>query len=198
MKSFGLTVLFLSTIIWTGCTANLDTRRFQTSVIRGTTPEEAFQTAQVIMRREFGPILADASAGRIDALPSEYQTSSDSGTARDLYRGRSTMRRSAHFSVHRHAQGAIARLRIDIERQDTERQEAFQADRQRLGDSPSQTPIERDAATTMQQNTVWTFVRRDTRLERALLSELQEKLAPPPDDMPPQAAPESEPPATNP
>ena len=182
MKWIGLTTFTLFLLLGTGCAQDFAAPRYQTSIIRGAAPDEVFQSAQVILRREFGPLLAEPEAGRIVTQPVEYQTSSDSGTARDLYRGRSTMRRTAHFSVNRHADGAVARLRIDVERQDTARQEAFQPERQRMSDNPGQTPIERDAATTAQQNTVWTFVKRDVRLERELLSELQERFAPPPED----------------
>jgi hypothetical protein len=71
-----------------------------------------------------------------------------------------------------------ARLRVDIERRDTERQALMQPRSYRLGDTPGQeTPIEADAATTSEQNTVWTRVRRDRKLERALLDELRDQFA---------------------
>ena len=75
-----------------------------------------------------------------------------------------------------------ARLRIDLERQDTAQRAASPPDAYRLSDSPAYTPIERDAATTDQQNTVWTKVKRDRSLERALLEELCEQLAPAPSE----------------
>lgn len=195
MKFVGLAIFLPSMLIWAGCAQDLESRRFQSNLIRGAEPSEVFDSAQVILRREFGPLVADRDAWRIATLPAEYQTSSDSGTARDLYRGRSTMRRTAHFSVNRHAEGAVVRLRIDIERQDTERREAFHPEAQRMSDAPSQTPIERDAATSAQQNAIWTFVRRDVRLERELLAELQERFAPPPEELEPQ--PPAQPPTVN-
>ena len=93
------------------------------------------------------------------------------------------MGRIAHFAVAERGEDTVARLRIDIERQDTTRQEAFQPDRHRISDAPGQTAIERDAATTTRQNTVWTFVKRDRRLERTLLAELEEQFAPEPEEM---------------
>ncbi len=39
-------------------------------------------------------------------------------------------------------------------------------------DTPGETPIERDAATTTKQNTVWRTLRRDTAAERTLLSRI--------------------------
>ena len=84
------------------------------------------------------------------------------------------MRRSATLSMARGEGGSIVRLRVDVERRDTDRREWVRHDAQRLSDSPAYTPIERDSATTERQNTVWTLVRRDVMRERDLLSELQE------------------------
>lgn len=165
-----------------GCAQGLETRRFQSRIIGSASADEVFRAAQVLLRREFGALKIEPEMRRIVSQPVEYRTVSESGTARDLYRGRSTMRRVAHFAVGRRGDGAVARLRIDIERQDTARREAFQPERNRLSDAPGRTPIERDAATSTQQNTVWTFVKRDRRLERVLLAELQEQFAPLPEE----------------
>jgi hypothetical protein len=84
------------------------------------------------------------------------------------------MRRVATFAATPRGTGAVARLRVEVQRQDTERERVTPANgrESRLSDAPAHTPVERDAATTGRQNTVWTFVRRDTALERALLDEL--------------------------
>jgi hypothetical protein len=177
LLALGLMVFCLS-----GCTQGLETTSFQSRIIHAASPDEVFQAAHAILRREFGRLNADPATHRIVSEPVEGRTSSESGTARDLYRGRSTVRRVAHFAVTRRGDDAIARLRIEIERQDTTRQEVFQPDRGRISDAPGQTPIERDAATSTRQNTVWTFVKRDRRFEQALLAELLEQFAPTPDE----------------
>ncbi|MFQ5805515.1 MAG: hypothetical protein ACE5I3_03585 [Phycisphaerae bacterium] len=164
-----------------GCMQGLETRRFQSRLIPAASADDVFRAAQVILRREFGPLNIEPAARRIVSQPVEYRTASESGTARDLYGGRSTIRRIAYFAAAPRDAGTIARLRIEVERQDTARQETFQPDRHRLSDAPSQTPIERDAATSTRQNTVWTFVKRDLRFERELLAELQEQFAPQPE-----------------
>jgi hypothetical protein len=166
-----------------GCGQGLESRNFQTRAIGEAAPDEVLAAAQVILRREFGRIDIEPGARRVVSQPVEYQTSSESGTARDLYGGRSTMRRIAHFVAARRGTGTVARLRVDVERRDTARQEAFRPDHGRLSDAPGQTPIERDAATTTRQNTVWTFVKRDRRLERALLTELHEQFAADPEEL---------------
>lgn len=172
-----------------GCSQGVEKQRYQSRVIPAASPDEVFLAAQTVLRREFGPIKVDPEARRLTSRPVEFHTSSSSGTARDLYGGRSTMRRTAHFLASTHGDDTVARLRIEIERQDTARREAFQPDRDwRLSDTPGQTPIERDAATSSEQNAVWTYIRRDRRLERELLGELEEEFAPPPTDSPAPAA----------
>ncbi len=167
-------------VLLTGCAEGIEKQRYQSRLIVEASPQEVFQAAQEILRREFGPVRADPESLRIETGPVEFQTRTTSGTARDLYGAPSTMRRRARFVAARAANGgAIARLRVEIERLDTQRQEAFYLDRQRrLSDAPGDTPIQRDAATTERQNTVWTFVKRDYRLERAILAELLERFAP--------------------
>jgi hypothetical protein len=167
-----------------GCSRGLETRTYEARVIRGASPDDVLLAAELVLRREFGRLEKGPAARRIVSRPVEFQTSSESGTARDLYGGRSTMRRIAHFAVARRDDGSIARLRIEVERKDTARREAFQPESGRISDAPSQTPIERDAATTTRQNTVWTFVKRDRRLERALLWELQDQFTPEPEETP--------------
>ena len=191
MRTCGISAMLISIGLGlAGCGAAQETRSFQTRVIPTAGPDEVFRAAQVLMRREFGQLKLEDTARRFITRPVEYQTSSDSGTARDYYGGRSTMRRIAHFAVADRDGGAVVRLRIDIERKDTERQEAFQPQVNRISDTPGHTPIQQDAATTTRQNTVWTFVKRDRRLERALLLELQAQFAPEPEAVP------AEPPVT--
>jgi hypothetical protein len=183
MRNLGALLVLLPPLLLAGCTSATQTRTFQSRVIQTASPDDVFVAAQVLLRREFGRLNIETQARRIVSEPVEYRTSSESGTARDFYGGRSTMRRTAHFALAPRGDGVVARLRIEIERQDTDRREVFQPDRHRLSDAPSQTPIERDAATSTQQNTVWTFVKRDSRLERALLAELQEQFAPQPEEV---------------
>ena len=181
MRGLRVFPVVVAPLIWSaGCARGLESGNFQTRVIRPASPEDVFRTAQVVLRREFGPLEVDRDAHRIDSRPEEYRTATGSGTARDLYGGWSTMRRVAHFSMSSRSDGVVVRLRVDLERQDTSRREIFQPESHRLSDTPDQTPIQRDAATTARQNTVWTFVKRDQRLERALLAELQEQFAPAP------------------
>jgi hypothetical protein len=171
--SFGVLLLV------SGCAGGAETRRFQSRVIRGVSPDEVLEAARVVLHREFGALNAEPARRTIVSEPAHYQTKRESGSARDFYRGESAMRQIAHCRVEQRDSVAVLMLRIEIQRQDTERGEvAGQREPSRLSDAPSYTPIERDAATTQSQNTVWTFVRRHTALESELLSEVQDRFAP--------------------
>jgi hypothetical protein len=161
-----------------GCTDTVRPDARQERVIQDAEPDEVLAAATAILQREFGRVKVDRVARRITTAPVEFTTERDSGTMRDLYRGRSTMRRVGQLEVGRSAGRTVARLRVDVERRDTERQAVMRPRAYRLSDDPGQeTPIDVDAATTAQQNTIWTRVRRDRTLERALLDELREQFA---------------------
>lgn len=150
----------------------------QQRVIENADPDQVLAVAAAILQREFGRVKVDRAARRIETAPAEFTTNRESGTARDLYRGRSTMRRVARLNVGRRGDATVVRLHIDVERRDTERRAVMQPQAHRISDTPGHmTPIDRDAATTQEQNTVWTRVRRDRRLETALLEELRERFA---------------------
>ncbi len=151
----------------------------QARVIEGARTEQVLVIATRVLQREFGRVHVNREALTIDTEPAEFATDRESGTTRDLYHGQSTMRRVGHLSLAPQAQNTVVRLRIDLERRDTERMANVPLPRENLGNLPNYTPIERDAATTERQNAVWTFVRRDRKLERSLLDELVDELTPP-------------------
>ncbi|MFH1748567.1 MAG: hypothetical protein ABIG44_16150 [Planctomycetota bacterium] len=172
-------VPLLALMVLTGCARDAALTAQQSRVIASNDPDHVLLGAAGILRRELGRVHLDMQNHSITTDPVEYTTDRESGTARDLYHGRSTMRRQARCSVRPRGSEVVVQLRIDIERRDTARTESMQSNAGRFTDSPSYTPIERDAATTTRQNTVWTFIKRDRRLERAILAELSEQYAPP-------------------
>lgn len=180
MSSRAVFVLLPVLFALTGCARDVGLSGQQSRVIQSSDPDRVMLAAASILRREFGRVHLNTEARTITAGPVEYATTSESGSVRDLYRGRSTLRRQARCTVGRRGKEIVVRICIDVERQDTARALTMQQPAGRLSDSPGYTPIERDAATTERQNTVWTRVRRDRRLERAILDELQEQYAPPP------------------
>jgi hypothetical protein len=171
--------LLLSLAPFAGCGDGLDAPGMQARMIHGADADAVMREAEVLLRREFGG-LANASARRMESAPRERGSARDSGSARDLVGGTATMRERAIFSVSPRGANTMASLRILVEREDADRRAAsgLRADESRLSDTPSYTAIERDAATSTRQNKVWTFVKRNMSLERALLAELAEELTP--------------------
>ncbi|TWT46105.1 hypothetical protein RAS1_25520 [Phycisphaerae bacterium RAS1] len=174
-------LLVLPPLAGCGTDATLEPEPYQTGLVESAGNDQVLAAAATILRREFGRLeQLDARAGRIVTAPAEFDTRNESGTARDFRGGSSRMRRVATLTLAPRAAGTLARLRIDIERQDTTRATQQQTPTGRFDDYPSSgTAIERDAATSDRQNSVWTRVRRDRNLERELLSELLAEFAPP-------------------
>jgi hypothetical protein len=176
-RAHALAAVTVTVALLTGCVANDARSRLHQLVIDGE-PDAVLAAGATILQREFGRVALDKDAHRITTAPFIYTTASRSGTASDLYGGRTTMRRTALFEVSRRNEQTLARIRIDVERQDTQRRRVVHPQGHRISDAPGHdTPITQDAATTEKQNTVWTEVRRDTRLERTLLRELQDLFA---------------------
>ncbi len=179
MMRFAVLLTLFAALGTTGCTIQDTAINPQQRVITGGSADEVLAAATLLLRDEFGAARPDYSHYVVTTPWQEYTTQRDSGTARDFYGGESTLRRRATLKLLPRTQGPIARLQIDIERRDTAARNAIPASSSRISDLPGhETAIDRDAATTRQQNTVWTRVRRDTSLERALLKELQARFGP--------------------
>jgi hypothetical protein len=94
----------------------------QQRVIKDADADQALTEAAIILKREFGRVRVDPGLRLVQTDWYEFSTDRNSGTARDLYRGRSVMRRRANLSISQRGGATVARLRIDVERQDTGRQ----------------------------------------------------------------------------
>lgn len=140
--------------------------------------DTALAAANTVLRDDFDRLNVDRVARRIVSEPQEYSTQSESQTSRDLVRARSAMRRIATCNVvSRGPDSSQIRLRIERQREDTARTEQTEPGQYRLSDSPAYTPVERDAATTPRQNTVWTSIGRDAAMERSILGELERQFS---------------------
>lgn len=167
----------LLVIACAGCSSQTDFSAAQARVIDAPA-DEVLRAAEALLRQEFGGVRIERQSRRLITEPTEFTTSSESGTARDLVRARSRMRRTASLTVVEREGGSLARVRVDMDRLDSAQREAVQPEAYRLSDSPGYTAIERDAATTRRQNAVWTPVGRDRGLERTLLTDLEAKFNP--------------------
>lgn len=162
---------FCALAILTGCASEFDVQMSSREIAADA--DTVFAAAQSTLRRDFDRLVIDRAARRIDSNPQEYTTQTESGTSRDWVKGGTNMRRTARLVVAPKGDASIVRLRIDREREDVSVRQAYVGETGRLSDSPSQTPIERDAATTTRQNATWVAAGRDGRLEREILEQLQ-------------------------
>ncbi len=155
-------------------------RRFQSRPMPNATVDTALIAARTVLEREYGDVQRAGRATSLVTAPLAYEAREGTGTARDLYRGRSAMRELAYCEVVERGGTPVVLLRVELQRRDTTSTRTLGPERRyRLGDQPSYTPIEEDAATTEAQNEVWTLVRRDTQRERDMLVELQNFFAGP-------------------
>lgn len=161
-----------------GCATSEPVTDFSGRAIPGATIDEIYIAGREVLSQEFDRIAAaDPVTRRIETAPEEFSTRRDSGTARDLYRNTTRMRRYATLVVDDRGGQPVARVRVDVERQDTDRAEQLQRPYVRFTDYPhEETPVERDAATTQRQNVLWSKVRRDRELETQLLNQLTRRL----------------------
>ena len=88
-------------------------------------------------------------------------------------------RRIAEVRLAQTAETISIYCRVIVQEQTTQAHRFLAGDYQGL-DTPTTTAIERDAATTRQQNTVWRTIRRDKAAERRILSAVDERLNPTP------------------
>ncbi|RJP36802.1 MAG: hypothetical protein C4547_06670 [Phycisphaerales bacterium] len=108
-----------------------------------------------------------SSADTVATYPMELSPHSDAPAVGSAFRG--ARRRSvATAHVRRSAGTATAYCRVEIQERSTDAAR-FHAAEHGLTDVPSDTPIDREGATTEEQNTVWRVVGRDKRRERAIL-----------------------------
>ena len=86
-------------------------------------------------------------------------------------------RRIAKVCVGQTAETINVYCRVLVQEQTTQAHRFLAGDSEGI-DTPTATAIERDAATTRQQNTVWRTIRRDKAAERRILSVVDERLHP--------------------
>ena len=81
-----------------------------TRVIESGTTEQVLAAASTVLRSEFARVRPGTAPSSLVTEPLEFDTSRESGSARDLYRGRSTMRRIATFSASQQGGRTVAQI----------------------------------------------------------------------------------------
>ncbi len=176
--------LFVSAACLTGCSENgesthdrasLRSRSWAQTRLPNTPPDVAFDSATHAMGQWFRVAEADRATGLIHAEPEEYEQEGGTGRIRDAAIGyRNRMRRLATLLVQEAGSGSIVRCRVSVQRLDTADHRVFQQNDE-FGDVPNDTPIEREAGVSPQQDRVWTEMPRDRALERQILNLIRDR-----------------------
>ncbi len=164
----------------TGC-ASVAPTPMSFSMRRVVTPDSdsVFQTVRsTLIDRGYRIDTAEAQSGRITTYPIDVV---DSESSRGVGASRA-QRRLVDVRISREGESTSVYCRVLRLRQTTEAHRLLAVD-QGADDLPGRTPIEREAATGRRQNTVWETVGRNKPHERAILSDILDRLdtAPRPD-----------------
>ncbi|MCH7995324.1 MAG: hypothetical protein IIB57_12895 [Planctomycetes bacterium] len=118
----------------------------------------------------------EPDAGRLVSIP-RFNVAGDEPTGRaSQISSKSLTRRIAEVRVEESGDRVSVFCRVLVQEQTTRAHRMLAFD-QSGSDSPATTPIEREAATTERQNTVWQTIRRDRSTERRILAVIGERLA---------------------
>ncbi len=138
--------------------------------------DRAFEAAQeALVDLGYRILSRDRAGGVLTAEPARIEPPDISPITRR--RSPAQRRRAVELRVKPSTEGIKVYCTVTLQRQTTEAHRWLAFDRS-SSDMPGRTPIERDAATTMEQNTVWETIRRDKTAERAILTAILDRLQP--------------------
>lgn len=141
-------------------------------------PDAAFDAAVYAVGQWFRVAEASRSEGAIRSVTEEFEQKGGTGRIRDAALNfPNRMRRTAAVYVSPHPTGTLVQCEVRVERLDTADHRAFR-DNLRFNDYPNETPIDREAGVSAEQDQVWTSMPRDSRLERDILDVIRSRVLP--------------------
>ena len=117
---------------------------------------------------------ADPATGEIITHPVAMTSDDDRATIGTRVTSRSRLRRAVHIRLTENRDVVNVYCKVAIQEQTTEAHRMFRRDHM-ISDTPDETPIDREAATTDQQNVVWQTIGRDKAAERRILQAILER-----------------------
>ncbi len=131
---------------------------------------------RVLAKHGFRIKTVDADGLSIETHPSEKIERGQEGRIRDsVVRLPNRVRRTASLEFSTRGDELEAWCQVKKERLTTADHRVFARQRQ-FDDTPTETPIDGEGATTAKQNTVWTSAGRDAGMESEILSDLRERI----------------------
>lgn len=116
----------------------------------------------------------EPAAGLLTTYPVEGAVRDESARGRTRLGTPRPMRRIAKVRIEERTGEVTVYCKVAVQEQTTEAYRMREYDL-RTSDTPGYTPIDRDAATTKAQNTVWRTIRRDKRAERQILTAIEQR-----------------------
>lgn len=150
---------------------------FQRQRLSGVEYSLAFNAASEALREHFRIARSDYENGIVRAVPS---LTSGRGDGRhvlsDSLSGPRQSRRVAEVRIRARGPDVEVSCRVLMQRNDAAAARMFSLERSGY-DQPTETPADRDAGTTPEQNAVWTKGKRDRAMERLILASIRERVA---------------------
>lgn len=178
-RRFGL--LFVAIAVVSGCDSTGPTRDFPRtgwapSHFPNTDQQRAFNASRTALQQWFRIDRSDPGAGLLTTFPIEDTEKGDTGRIRDTaVHYANQIRRRAAVRIRSGDGGSTVECVVIKERMDTSDHRAMGRNRQ-FEDVNNQTQIQSEAATSGEQNAVWTDVGRDRGMERDILRVIREQL----------------------
>lgn len=172
--------------ILTGCSTTAPkTDRFQRELFADAEFREVFGAATAALDQAGIVQTRDPIAGLIRTRPTpirDHNRRSDPSRALNP-EYRFQLRRIGEIQVQSDGNEVYVLCKVVIEKNESEGLHSINRNRG-VDDQPTQTAAQRDAAYTTEQNEVWTIVRRDRAMERRILNQIRQIIAPPQDTSP--------------
>jgi len=177
MNRFWTTSLMaLATVITGACEEPRPTAGSYTPLRqRSVSPATAFAAAEQALGERFPIETRDPQSGLLTTAAVDSRAAQASRRFGDVLSTPRRVRKTARVRVEPAGDGVNIWCKVIVEENETGAHALF-AQEHSLSDIPSDTPADRDGATTTEQNSVWRYKGRDRRLEREIRRAIQELL----------------------
>lgn len=141
----------------------------------GATEDAVLDAAEGALAEHFQLARRDAGTRTITTLPTESTVTGKGERIGDVIGATRRERRTAEVRVEPAGPTVKVFCKVLVQEYDTDAHQVFSRDLA-SDDRPGDTPAQRDAATTTEQNAVWRTKMRDKEMERQILRDIQERL----------------------
>ena len=143
--------------------------------MRDADPSAVFQAAEdALLKSGYRIDRCEHTAGVLTTYPVEGTLRDEAARSRTRLGTPRPLRRIAQVRIEERTGDVTVYCKVAVQEQTTEAYRMREYNL-RTSDTPGYTPIDREAATTKAQNTVWRIIRRDKREERRILAAVEQR-----------------------